>query len=237
MDLPSPLSRGTLQKRYKRFLADVTLDTGEEVTAHVPNPGAMMGLKTPGFGVWLSRSTNPKRKLPLTLELVEADNVLVGVNTSRPNDLAAEAIAAGRIAGLPSDAPMRREVRYGENSRIDILLEPAGAPPIYVEVKNVHLMRQPGLAEFPDCVTTRGAKHLRELAMMRSEGARTVMLYVVQRPDCDRFSLACDIDPGYAQAFATARSAGVEALCYGCRVAIDEIVLEHRLEIAVPAGT
>ncbi|MAB69428.1 MAG: DNA/RNA nuclease SfsA, partial [Oceanicaulis sp.] len=163
MRFPAPLHPGVLIKRYKRFLADVTLDTGDTVTAHCPNPGSMMGLKEPGSRCWLSHADDPRRKLKYTLEVLEADGALVGINTHRPNALAEEAIREGRIPSLSGYGSLRREVRYGVNSRIDLLLESEDRPACYVEVKNCHLMRTPGLAEFPDSVTTRGAKHLGEL--------------------------------------------------------------------------
>ncbi|MBO9425062.1 DNA/RNA nuclease SfsA [Labrenzia sp. R4_1] len=224
MQFSVPLVSGRLVKRYKRFLADVVLDeTGEEVTAHCANPGSMLGLKEPGSRVWLSPSDNPKRKLKYSWEVIEADGALVGINTAHPNKLVEEALAAGRIQGLAGFETLRREVKYGKNSRIDILLEQADGSKIYVEVKNVHLMREPGLAEFPDSVTARGAKHLVELGDMVAEGHRAAMVFLVQRPDCDRLSLASDIDPNYAEAFKTAKAAGVEAYAIGCDVRLDGI--------------
>lgn len=178
----------------------------------------MLGVAPEGATVWLEPSSNPKRKLLWSWRLVEIDGALVGIDTSHPNVLAEEAVKAARIPELSGYATLRREVKYGQNSRIDLLLESPDRPPAYVEVKNVHLMREPGLAEFPDCVTARGAKHLRELADMVAQGARAVMLFIVQRTDCDRFALAADLDPAYAQAFATARDAGVEALVWACDV-------------------
>lgn len=228
MKFATPLVTGRLVKRYKRFLADCTLESGETVTAHCANPGSMMGLADPGIPVWLSTTDNPKRKLKFGLEIVEVDDgrgpALVGINTAHPNRLVREAIEADAIAELTGYASLRPEVKYGTNSRIDILLEDdlspedGGKPPCYVEIKNVHLVRQPGFAEFPDSVTKRGAKHLDEMANMVRGGARAVMVYLVQRGDCERFSLAGDIDPGYAAAFAAARDAGVEAICYACEV-------------------
>jgi sugar fermentation stimulation protein A len=230
MKLP-PLVPGTLIKRYKRFLADVELDNGETLTAHCANPGAMMGLHAPGNRVWLSKSDNPKRKLAYSWELVEVDGTLVGINTGMPNKLAEEAILAGRIPELAGYETLRREVKYGKNSRIDILLEDDARPRTYVEVKNVHLMREPELAEFPDSVTARGAKHLEELGDMADEGHRAVMLYVVQYPGTTRFKLAADIDPKYADALKKARSRGVEALCYGCDITTDAIELTYPLSL------
>lgn len=230
MKLP-PLVPGTLIKRYKRFLADVELDSGEMLTAHCANPGAMMGLHAPGNRVWLSKSDNPKRKLAYSWELVEVDGTLVGINTGMPNKLAEEAILAGRIPELAGYETLRREVKYGKSSRIDILLEDDGKPLTYVEVKNVHLMREAGLAEFPDSVTARGAKHLVEMGDMVDQGARAAMVYLVQRPDCDSLSFARDIDPAYAAAFEAARSRGVEAYAVGCRITPEEIVTDRIVEL------
>ena len=224
MRFTEPLIPATLVKRYKRFLADVVLSSGEAITAHVANPGAMIGLATPGSRVWLSKSSNVKRKLPYSWELVEVDlgagPELIGINTAHPNLLVAEAIAANAIPELAGYATHRREVKYGKNSRIDFLLETPSRPPCYVEVKNVHLMRHAGLAEFPDSVTARGAKHLDELAAVAVAGARAVMLFLIQIGSAARFALARDIDPASAAAFDRARAAGVEAIAYRC-------VIEH----------
>ncbi len=236
MQFPDPLIRGRLLKRYKRFLADVALEDGAEVTAHCPNPGSMLGLDAPGSEVWVSPARNPKRKLAYTFELIRVGPGLVGINTQHPNALAAEAIAAGSVPELAGYEAARREVKYGENSRIDLLLETPGRPPCYVEVKNVHLKRAPegptGDAEFPDSVTRRGTKHLAELSRMVESGARAVMLYVVQREDCDRFRVAADIDPAYNAALAKARKAGVEAICYACRISPEAIELDRALPLA-----
>ncbi|WP_207476304.1 DNA/RNA nuclease SfsA [Arenibaculum pallidiluteum] len=238
MKFLSPLAEGVLLRRYKRFLADVALPDGSVVTAHVPNSGTMLGVDAPGLRVWLSRAANPSRKLAYTLEMVEAEGCLVGVNTGHPNALAADAVAAGLIPELAGYASVRREVRYGVNSRIDLLLEGPGRAPAYVEIKNVH-MRRPhrfdGLAaEFPDCVTARGAKHLRELAEMAGAGARAVMLYLVQRADCTHLRMAEDIDPAYATALTQAMAAGVEALCYSCTVTPEGIELGRALPVHQP---
>jgi sugar fermentation stimulation protein A len=223
MRFPAPLIPARLVKRYKRFLADVVLDTGETLTAHVANPGAMTGLAAPGGRVWLSKSADPKRKLPYSWELVEVDFggglELVGVNTGHPNPLVAAALAQGAIAEVAGYASARREVKYGRNSRVDFLLEAPDRPPCYLEVKNVHLMRQPGLAEFPDAVTARGAKHLDELAGVVAAGGRAVMLYLIQICSASRFALARDIDPTYGAAFDRARARGVEAIAYRCTIA------------------
>jgi sugar fermentation stimulation protein A len=232
MRFPAPLIPATLVKRYKRFLADVVLDSGEAMTVHVANPGAMTGLAAPGARVWLSRSPDPKRKLSHSWELVEVDlgggTELVGVNTGHPNQLVAAAIARGAIVELAGYPSIRREVKYGQKSRVDFLLEAEGRPPCYVEVKNVHLMRQPGLAEFPDSVTARGARHLYELGEVVAAGGRAVMLYLIQICSASRFALARDIDPAYGRAFDRARERGVEAIAYRCTVA------SEGLELAAP---
>jgi sugar fermentation stimulation protein A len=235
MRFAAPLLPATLVKRYKRFLADVVLPSGETVTVHCANPGSMIGLNVPGARVWLSKSTNPNRKLAHSWELVEVDfgsgAELVGINTAHPNALAAEAIAKGAIAELTGYAALRREVRYGKNSRVDFLLEDVRRPLCYVEIKNVHLMRQARLAEFPDAVTKRGAKHLAELGDMVAQGHRAVMLFLIQIGSARRFKLARDIDPGYGAAFDAARAAGVEAIAYRCGITHDGIEVVEQVEI------
>lgn len=213
MKFEKPLTRGTLVRRYKRFLADIETDDGEAFTAHVPNPGAMLGLNTPGLPVWVSRSDSKTRKLAHTLELVEADGGLVGVNTMHPNRLVAEALREGRIEALAGYDTVRPEVKYGTASRVDFLLTGEGRPPAYVEVKNCHFHRGDGLAEFPDCVAARSLKHLGELAREAEGGARAVMVFVIQRSDCRHFDTAADIDPGYAAGLIDAARRGVEVLC------------------------
>jgi sugar fermentation stimulation protein A len=170
MQFPEPLERGLLVRRYKRFFADVTLDDGTEVTAHCPNPGSMLGMNAPGLPAWLSWSDAPGRKLARTLELVEVGGAMVGVNTMHPNRLVAEALAGDAIPELAGYAAHRREVRYGENSRADLVLEAAGRPACFVEIKSVTLHRGGGLAEFPDSVTSRGLKHLGELVAKPGTG-------------------------------------------------------------------
>ena len=238
MRFTSTLIPATLARRYKRFLADVVLDTGEAATVHVANPGAMTGLDRPLSRVWLSDSGNPLRKFPYSWELVEADlgsgPELVGVNTGQPHQLVVEALEAGLIPELRDYQSVRREVKYGENSRVDFLLEDPARRRCYLEVKNVHLMRKPRLAEFPDSVTDRGAKHLRELAAARASGARAVVLFVIQIPSADRFAVAGDIDPAYAAAFAQARARGVEMLAWRCTVNLGGIEIAAPVPIVEP---
>jgi sugar fermentation stimulation protein A len=237
MKFTTPLVRGTLIQRYKRFLADVRLDSGEIVTATCPNTGSMMGLTTPGVPVWLSVSDSPTRKYRHTWEMLEVDlgkgPSLVGINTNHPNLLVSEAISARRVAALKGYAGLRREVKYGVNSRIDILLEDEGRPPAYVEIKNVHMMRRSGLAEFPDSVTARGVKHLLELSQMVREGNRAVMVYLIQRSDARKLTFARDVDPGYGEALDAAREIGVEAIALKCLVTPEEI----RVDKPVPIET
>jgi sugar fermentation stimulation protein A len=190
----------------------------------------MLGLDAPGTRVWVSRASNRARLLPLTLELVQTDGGLVGINTMRPNRLVEEAIVAGRIGELRDYENIRREVRYDERCRIDLLLRRSGRPDCFVEVKNVHLKRSHG-AEFPDAVTARGVKHLGALARQVAEGARAVLVYVVQRTDCADFRIAADIDPIYAASFAAALDGGVEAACYACELSLEGVRLGAPLPI------
>jgi sugar fermentation stimulation protein A len=233
---PVPLVRGTLLRRYKRFLADVELPSGDVVVAHVANPGSMLGLAIPGSPAWLALATDPARKLQYSLELIEVNDgrgpTLVGINTSRPNAIVAEALATGLVPELAGYAEVRREVPYGKNSRIDFLLTAPQRQNVYLEVKNAHLVRESGRAEFPDAVTARGTKHLHELAEVVAAGHRAVMLYFVHRGDCDVFDLARDIDPDYAAAFAAAREGGVEMLAYAAAVTTTGVAISHRIMIA-----
>jgi sugar fermentation stimulation protein A len=231
MYFPDPLLRGRLVRRYKRFMADVVLDSGDTVTAHCANTGAMLGVQETNSEVWLSPARNPDRKLKFTWELIRIGDGLVGINTAHPNKIVSEGIENGKIPELGGYGILRREVKYGKNSRIDILLSDETKPDCYVEIKNVHLTRQAGLAEFPDSVSSRAAKHQGELAEMVRQGARAVTIYLCQRGDCDRFALAADIDPDYAAAAAAARSVGVESLCYACSLTPKGIDVARRLEI------
>jgi sugar fermentation stimulation protein A len=229
MDFPQPLIPGALVQRYKRFLADIALDDGTEITAHCPNPGAMLGLNTPGLRAWVSRSEDPKRKLAHTLELVEADGGLIGINTMHPNRLVAEALAVDHFPEFAGYASHRREVKYGANSRVDFLLEAPDRAPCWLEIKNCHLMRTPGLAEFPDCVAARSTKHLGELEEMVRQGDRAAVLFVVQRTDCHRFSPAADCDPAFAKALERVVRNGVELYVYACDITVDGVRIARRI--------
>lgn len=228
MRFPTPLVPARLIRRYKRFLADCRLEDGREVTAHCANPGSMMGLAEPEMKIWLEPNDDPKKKLKFGWRLVDHENGhFTGVDTSVPNRALKAALETGEVPGL--EAPVvRPEVKYGENSRVDFLLSGAGQD-TYVEVKSVTLSRQPGFAEFPDARTARGLKHLGELSAMVAAGHRAVMLYLVQRTDCDRVGIAGDIDPAYAAGVAAARAAGVEILCFDCRISPEDISLGRAL--------
>lgn len=231
MKFQTDLIKARLIKRYKRFLADIQFDDGTITTIHCPNPGAMTGLAAPDSTIWVSPANNPKRKLKYTWELIEVGDSLVGINTNLPNAIVEEAINQQGITELADYETLTREVKYGQNSRIDILLQSEGMPPCYVEIKNVHLCRTPNLAEFPDSVTSRGTKHLQELSNMVDAGNRAVMLYLVQRMDNTRMTIADDIDPTYAQAFKKAQENGVEMLCYDCAITPEEITLRDPLKV------
>jgi len=234
MKFTTPLIPGKLIKRYKRFLTDVELENGEVVVAHCANSGSMLSVNDPGAPVWLSPANDPKRKLKYTWELIQIGDAMVGINTQHPNRVVADAIEAGQIKELTGYANLRREVKYGKNSRIDILLESEDKPLCYVEVKNTTMRRDlsPGApAEFPDAVTVRGAKHLDELSDMVRQGHRAVMFYLVQRDDADAFTVAADIDPTYAERLDAAMKAGVEVMAYTCRVTPEEIVVTAPVDV------
>ncbi|MEM1129626.1 MAG: DNA/RNA nuclease SfsA [Pseudomonadota bacterium] len=236
MRFQTPLVSGRLLRRYKRFLADVRLESGSEVTAHCPNPGAMTGLAEPGMRVWLEPNDNPARKLKYAWRLVELPGGdWAGIDTAVPNRVVREALEAGGIPELAGYGTVRAEVPYGNRSRVDFHLSGGVGPACWLEVKNVHLRREDDWAEFPDCVTARGAKHLGELAAQVAAGERAVMLYVVQHTGCGRMRLAEDIDSAYAEAARKAVSAGVEMLCYAANVTTNGICLVHALPIDTAA--
>jgi sugar fermentation stimulation protein A len=225
--LPQPLTRGRIVQRYKRFFCDLVLDDGREITAHCPNSGAMLGVNLPGQGAWVSRSDDPKRKLAWTLQLVEAAGPdgtgLVGINTLLPNKLVAEALVGGVIPQLTGYASIRPEVKYAAASRVDFLLTDPDRPPCWLEVKNVHLSRSPGLAEFPDCKAARSTRHLEDLAAQVREGHRAVALFVVQREDCEDFQACRELDPAFAAGLDRAAEAGVEIMVWACAMSTQEI--------------
>lgn len=229
MLLPQPLVHGRLVSRYKRFFADLVLDDGREITAHCPNPGAMLGVREPGQGAWVSWSDDPKRKLAWTLQCVEQDHALVGISTLLPNRLVAEALANGAIPELTGYATIRPEVKYAQASRVDFLLTHEDRPPCWLEVKNCHFSRSPGLAEFPDCKAERSTRHLSDLAAQVAGGCRAVVLFVVQREDCQTFQACADLDPKFAAGLDAAARAGVEVLVYACAMSTEAVRIDRRI--------
>ncbi len=232
MRFQTPLLRGKLLRRWNRFLSEVALDDGREVRAHCPNPGAMLGLKAPGTPVWVEPNDDPRRKLRFAWRLAELPGGhWAGIDTSVPNRVVGEGLRAGAVPALAAYPHVRAEVKYGQRSRVDFLATGPGLPDAYVEVKNVHLRRDADWAEFPDCVTARGARHLVELGDMVAAGHRAVMLYLVQRTDCARFRLARDLDPAYAAAFDRARDRGVEAICLDTSISPEGVSLRDPLPL------
>ncbi|MEO9652210.1 MAG: DNA/RNA nuclease SfsA [Roseobacter sp.] len=235
MRFQTELIPARLTRRYKRFLADCVLEgTGAEITAHCANPGSMMGLAEPGTRVWLEPNDDPKKKLKYGWRLVDHENGhFTGVDTALPNRLVKEALLARTLPPFVEFSDIRPEVKYGEKSRVDFLLRQDGVADMYVEVKSVTLNRTAGLAEFPDSVTARGAKHLDELTSVVAAGHRAAMFYLVQRTDCTTLSLAQDIDPAYAAAYRAARTAGVETFCFGTNVTPNGIDITDALKIDI----
>ncbi len=225
-----PLLPGKLLKRYKRFLADVLLDTGEEITAHCPNSGAMLGIKEPGTRTWVQPIINPTGKLNYRFEMVRVDNVYIGGNTGRPNKLVEEALTHAKLIPFQDYTHVKREVKYGTNSRVDFLLTEPGLPDHYVEVKNVH-HKVDDQARFPDSVTARGTKHLEELIACVKNGARASVIFIVQRNDCNSFAPATDIDPVFADTLILAQRNNVSMHAYNCE--ITPISLEISREIPI----
>ena len=230
MNFDKPLMRATIIRRYKRFLADVTLEDGREVTAHVANPGSMMGMAAVGASVWLEPNDDPKRKLKYSWKLIEVGDAMICVDTGAANRVVKEALQSGALdLGYSSFCP---EVKFGEGSRVDFLLTDDGKPDLYLEVKSVTLSRTDGLAEFPDSKTERGAKHMRELANMVAQGHQAMLLFLVQRTGITAVDLARDIDPKYALAFDLARSKGVRVICYDCLIDTSGITFEKQIPLA-----
>lgn len=211
-----PLQKAVFLKRYKRFLVDVEIE-GQQVTVHCPNSGSMKGLTDQGNAVWVSTALNPMRKLKHTLEIIESGGTLVGVNTHRTNKIALEALQERKIETLSFYDHIQAEVPFGKDSRIDFVLKTKNRPDTYIEVKNVTLKKDE-YALFPDAPTLRGTKHLLELMNIKSQGHRAVMLYIIQRQDCQKFSIAKAIDPLYCKTLKKAIHSGVEILAYQCKV-------------------
>lgn len=237
MNFASPLVPATLVRRYKRFLADCMLEDGTAITAHCANPGSMLGLASPGARVWLEPNDDPKRKLRYGWRLVEhLDGHFTGVDTSVPNRMLKAALEAREVPALDAYTQVKAEVSYGEKSRVDFLLSADGLPDAYVEVKSVTLCRRPGIAEFPDAKTDRGARHMLELALMAKQGYRAAVFFLVQRTDASEVRIADDIDPRYAAAFLTAYAAGVEVIAHSANISPKGVTLGPQLPFTLPVA-
>ena len=232
MDQPNKkFISGKFIKRYKRFFVDVQLDNIKEtVTAHCPNTGSMLGLLKEGNPVKLSKVDDPKRKLKYTLEIIKSNGANVGVNTHRANRIVEEALISNKIKSLKKILKLKREVKYGENSRIDFLVNNNMDEEIYVEVKNVTLSLKKGVAEFPDAITERGSKHLKELQKIKNKKTRAIMLYLIQRDDCKYFQIAKKIDEKYNSNLKKAIKSGVEILCYNCKFENNKIQIDKKIK-------
>ncbi len=232
MDQPNKkFISGKFIKRYKRFFVDVQLDNNKEVvTAHCPNTGSMLGLLKEGNKVKLTEVDDPNRKLKYTLEIIRSNGANVGVNTHRANRIVEEALISNKIKGLKKILELKREVKYGENSRIDFLINNNIGEQIYIEVKNVTLSLKKGVAEFPDAITERGSKHLQELQKIKNKKTRAVMLFLIQRDDCKYFQIAKDIDEKYNSNLKKAIKSGVEILCYSCTFDSNKIKIDKKIK-------
>lgn len=233
MQFPDLLT-GRLVRRYKRFFADIELDSGELITAHCANPGRMTTCAPDRARVWVSRSDNPARKLAYTWELVESNDAIVCVNTARGNAIVGEALANEVIAEVTEYTDIQREVRYGERSRVDFMLTDGADARCYLEVKSVTLDCGGGVSSFPDSVTERGRRHLEELMAVVDEGHRAVMLFCAQRSDARRVRPADEIDPDYGRALRRARGHGVEIIAYRCDVSPAGMAVRERIPVDYP---
>ncbi len=214
----APVQKGRLLKRYQRFLVDIETEDGEVITAHCPNPGSMKTLLNPDAECWYGAAQNPNRKLKFDWYVVKVGDAPVGINTNYANPIVYEALKQGLIPELAGYQTIKPEIKIDAHSRLDFLLSADGKPDCYLEVKSITMSRRPGLAEFPDSVSKRAAKHMRVLSDLHNAGARAVSLYLIQRSDCTQFSVAADIDPAYNDAANAARKNGVENLCYSCNL-------------------
>jgi len=227
MKFKGKLLQGTLIKRYKRFFVDIKYQN-ETVAAHCPNSGSMMGLLNKGNSVWFSKSSNPKRKLKYTLEIVSVDKKLVGINTQLTNKIVLEALNQKKIKNLVKFVNIKAEAKFSDKTRFDFLIS-NNKDKCFLEVKNVTLVRSNKIAEFPDAITSRGTKHLKELIAAKKKGYESYILYLIQREDCKSFKIADDIDQEYKTAFNEAFKNGVKILCYDCKLSSEEIRLNNQI--------
>jgi len=227
MEFNKKLLQGTLIKRYKRFFADIKYKN-KIITAHCPNSGSMMGLLDKGNKVWFSISNNPKRKLKYTLEIIEVKNEKVGINTLLTNKIVFEALSNKKIDTLIKFKNIKPEAKFSDKTRFDFFLS-NDKEKCFLEVKNVTLLREKKIAEFPDAITSRGTKHLNELCKAKKKGYQSYILYLIQRDDCDSFKIAEDIDKKYKEAFNRAIKSDVKILCYDCKLSDEEIKLNNQI--------
>ncbi len=231
MNFKKKLISGELIKRYKRFFVDVKIDN-KTVTAHCPNTGSMMGLLEKGNKVWLSKSDNPKRKLKYTLQVIESNGSKVGVNTHLTNKIALDAIYKSKIQNFKNYDFIKQEIKFGNNTRFDLLLTKKNKK-IFIEVKNVTLSRQKGIAEFPDAITSRGQKHIHELLNANKKGYKIYLLFVIQRDDCNKLKIAKDIDPKYCELLTKAVKKNLNILCYDCKFSTKGIKLNRKIKFKI----
>jgi len=227
MKFKERLLQGTLIKRYKRFFVDIKYHN-KTIIAHCPNSGSMMGLLNKGNKVWFSISDNPERKLKYTLEIIEVKNKKVGINTLLTNKIVFEALNNRQVDAMIKFKNIKREARFSDSTRFDFLLS-NDKNKCFLEVKNVTLLREKKIAEFPDAVTSRGTKHLNELCKAKKKGYQSYILYLIQRDDCDSFKIAEDIDKKYKEAFNRAIKSDVKILCYDCKLSDEEIKLNNQI--------
>ena len=227
MKFKERLLQGTLIKRYKRFFVDIKYQN-KTITAHCPNSGSMMGLLKLGNSVWFTQSNDPKRKLKYTLQMISINEKLVGINTQLTNKIVLEALEKKKIKSLISFTNIKSEAKFSDNTRFDFLIS-NNKEKCFLEVKNVTLLRQDNIAEFPDAITSRGTKHLKELIKAKRKGYESYMLYLIQRDDCNFFKIANDIDEEYKNTFDEALNNGVKMLCYDCKLNNEEIIINNQI--------
>ena len=229
MKFKDRLLQGTFIKRYKRFFVDINF-RNKIITAHCPNTGSMMGLLNEGNKTWFSESNNPKRKLKYSLQIIEVGKNLVGINTLLTNKLIFEALNLKKIKSLIKFDNIKTEVKFSNNTRFDFLISNSEEK-CFLEVKNVTLLRNKKIAEFPDAITSRGTKHLVELINAKKKGFQSYILYLIQREDCKAFKIAEDIDINYKIAFDKAIKSGVKILCYDCKINDEEVKLNNKVKL------
>ena len=228
MKFKERLLQGTLIKRYKRFFADIKYQDNT-ITAHCPNSGSMLGLLKTGNKVWFSQTNNPKRKLKYTLQIIEVNKKMVGINTHLTNKIILESLKEKKIKSLINFTSIKSEVKFSDNARFDFLIY-NDKDKCFLEVKNVTLVRKNSIAEFPDAITSRGTKHLNELINAKKKGYKSYILYLIQRDDCKSFKIAKDIDSLYKITYEKAQKNGVEILCYDCKLSNEEIKINNQID-------